>query len=607
MYLSKKCMGGFFSLLLFIVSILPASVGAASAFIEDSNLETAIREALIKPTGELYPKDLEKLTSLYPQGEKITSLKGLEYAVNLTSLYLPNHKITDISSIGSLVNLTFLALDRNQISDITPLRSLTKLKKLVISNNAIKDLSPLRGKTQLTDLLIGNNQINDLTPLSELPLTWLIAESNQISNIDAIAGITTLQHVYLGNNKIQDIPLLEKSDRLKTVSLEQNPVSSYAQAYLAKLKSKGIAVKWTATVEQAPESSMNERIIEDETLERLIKTKLEKAPGETLTKQDLSSLIEIKSTQDGSIKSLKGLEFATNLKSLSLRNQQIRNLEPLRNAKKLYHLNLENNYITDISPLENMSKMEILSLPNNNIQQIDSIKTMPQLHLLDLSNNIITDISPIGGRSQISEIKLSINPIQDITPLKTVRNTVNNVGISLYNTKVTDLTPLLDNSTISSLLLPSNPELSKQSGKVIEEIKNRNVIVYQGEFDDKELAAFQNKIRIKINGKVQQFEQAPIIINGTTLVPFRGILEALKAEVQWDDASKSIRATKNGIIITLQIGSNQAKVNDVPITLEAAPRIVNGNTLVPARFISEALQAKVGWVSEYRIVDIVSE
>ncbi len=102
-------------------------------------------------------------------------------------------------------------------------------------------------------------------------------------------------------------------------------------------------------------------------------------------------------------------------------------------------------------------------------------------------------------------------------------------------------------------------------------------------------------INVTIDGKVQNYDVMPVIENGRTLVPMRGIFEALGAEINWDDASKTVTGTKGETKIILQIGNTVAKVNDEDTTLDVAATIVEGRTMVPARFISESLGCKVGW------------
>ena len=113
-----------------------------------------------------------------------------------------------------------------------------------------------------------------------------------------------------------------------------------------------------------------------------------------------------------------------------------------------------------------------------------------------------------------------------------------------------------------------------------------------------------NKITIFVNGIEQSYSNKAIIENGNTLVPLRGIFEALGAKVIWNNSTRTIDATKGSNKIWLEIGSNATKVNGKNVNIAAAPKIVNGSTLVPLRFISESLGAKVLWNGAKRTINI---
>lgn len=119
-------------------------------------------------------------------------------------------------------------------------------------------------------------------------------------------------------------------------------------------------------------------------------------------------------------------------------------------------------------------------------------------------------------------------------------------------------------------------------------------------------ASADDSISIIINGKVQQYDQMPVIVNGRTLVPLRGIFEALGAVVSWDDATKTIIGVKATKSIVLQIDNTFASINNEATTLDVAPSIMNSRTMVPVRFVSEALGADVAWDGDTRTVTITS-
>ena len=109
-----------------------------------------------------------------------------------------------------------------------------------------------------------------------------------------------------------------------------------------------------------------------------------------------------------------------------------------------------------------------------------------------------------------------------------------------------------------------------------------------------------------LDGKEMQFDVPPTIEEGRTLVPMRAIFEALGADVQWQEATRTVIATQNETEIKLQIGQKLAYRNGNPVNLDVPAKIINGRTMVPLRFISESLGSEVGWDGTSRVVTIVS-
>jgi Leucine-rich repeat (LRR) protein len=87
----------------------------------DCNLEAAVREAIGKPTGPIYPSDLDGMTSLGVLSKNITDISGLEYATSLTSLRLSGNQISDSSPLANLTNLDYVSVEFSQIRDMEPL------------------------------------------------------------------------------------------------------------------------------------------------------------------------------------------------------------------------------------------------------------------------------------------------------------------------------------------------------------------------------------------------------------------------------------------------------------------------------------------------------
>lgn len=80
-----------------------------------------------------------------------------------------------------------------------------------------------------------------------------------------------------------------------------------------------------------------------------------------------------------------------------------------------------------------------------------------------------------------------------------------------------------------------------------------------------------------------------------TMVPFRVLLNRLKAEYRWDGATSSLSITKDKAKLEVSLGSRSASVNGRTVTMDAEPQIVDGHLYVPLRFVAEALGAQVDW------------
>ncbi|WP_025028709.1 stalk domain-containing protein [Caldalkalibacillus mannanilyticus] len=111
----------------------------------------------------------------------------------------------------------------------------------------------------------------------------------------------------------------------------------------------------------------------------------------------------------------------------------------------------------------------------------------------------------------------------------------------------------------------------------------------------KQIVIYLNSKNAWTNGKATVLTEAPYTKDQRTLVPLRFISENLGAKVNWDSSTRTITVSLEGKTISLQEGSKQVTVNGVNHTIEAAPEIKNGATFVPLRFISEQLGVQVEW------------
>ena len=109
---------------------------------------------------------------------------------------------------------------------------------------------------------------------------------------------------------------------------------------------------------------------------------------------------------------------------------------------------------------------------------------------------------------------------------------------------------------------------------------------------------------VLVNGVHLALAQAPFQRGGRVFVPLRAIFEGLNAGVAYDNGT--INATAGDKTVQVRIGSNQAIVDGRQQFLEAAPFLLGSTTMVPLRFISEALGANVDFNNQSGAINIAA-
>ncbi len=111
-----------------------------------------------------------------------------------------------------------------------------------------------------------------------------------------------------------------------------------------------------------------------------------------------------------------------------------------------------------------------------------------------------------------------------------------------------------------------------------------------------------DKIGVYIDRTAVNLNFAPVVIDGHTLVPMRSIFEALGAQVNWVNETSKVIAKKNDIKIELTIGAQVAYKNGQSISIEVPAQIIDSNTFVPLRFVTETLGYHVYWDGKAQVI-----
>ncbi len=104
-----------------------------------------------------------------------------------------------------------------------------------------------------------------------------------------------------------------------------------------------------------------------------------------------------------------------------------------------------------------------------------------------------------------------------------------------------------------------------------------------------------SNISVYVDNQQVHFDKAPVLKNGTVLVPLRKTFEVLGATVDWDNDMQTITSTKNSDTLYMQIDNSIAYRNGEKINLTTPPTFSNGTTYVPLRLVSETFGATVSY------------
>jgi len=116
--------------------------------------------------------------------------------------------------------------------------------------------------------------------------------------------------------------------------------------------------------------------------------------------------------------------------------------------------------------------------------------------------------------------------------------------------------------------------------------------------------AVHANIQVHLNGEPVEINPSPIIIEGRTLVPARAIVEMLGGDVDWDEETRTVSVIQDDINISLTIDSTLAIVDGQFVELDVPAQIIDGSTIIPLRFVVENLGVEVQFADN--IVSIVT-
>lgn len=116
---------------------------------------------------------------------------------------------------------------------------------------------------------------------------------------------------------------------------------------------------------------------------------------------------------------------------------------------------------------------------------------------------------------------------------------------------------------------------------------------------------FAADLNVNLNGNPVEFSnQSPVVVDGRTLIPLRGVFEKIGYSINWDADTKTASLIYGEDKITITAGSSEFFVNDIPQISDVPAQIINASMMLPLRAIGEAAGGLVLWDSDTKTADI---
>ncbi len=113
-------------------------------------------------------------------------------------------------------------------------------------------------------------------------------------------------------------------------------------------------------------------------------------------------------------------------------------------------------------------------------------------------------------------------------------------------------------------------------------------------------------VTVRVNGHEVPMARAPVQIEGQFLLPARPVLEALRVHCQWNAESGVLEILGPGGRYAVTPGSLEITVNGMDALLSVPPVVYEGQTMLPARLIADAAWSGLSWNGPERAIEFTS-
>ena len=267
---------------------------------------------------------------------------------------------------------------------------------------------------------------------------------------DAAAAVGLETEVFLGrireSRNLKNLGLLVLENG--TVKRDTWTVQFGDVVFALDFPEKGTLTPVDPQTERIPGESI---YIPDDNFRTSIEEALGKAPNAPITAKEMERLTHI---DVGDIRSLTGIEFATNLIVLGIYDSPISDLSPLAGLHNLEIINAEDTHISNLVPLAGLTKLRKLDTTKSDISDISPLSGLTNLTRLNLYGSSVTDISPLRSLTKLTWLGFRyVEGISDYSPLAELTNLKH---LDLFRNRTSDISMLAGLINLEVLILDDN-------------------------------------------------------------------------------------------------------------------------------------------------------
>lgn len=376
--------------------------------------------------GALSAAEIGEVRTMYLSGDKITSLKGIEYFTELQRLDMNNTQVTELD-LSACKKLMVLRLDRNLQLNQLNVTGCTALTTLIATNGGLSGLD-VSANTALEFLNVSDNCLTELNLDSNTALTTLYAYRNQLAKLDVSAN-PVLKELNASANQLTELDAsanaaltsLDVYDNLLT-KLNVTGCTALTTLHASNNQLTALDVSSCSALMSLDVYNNQLRTLNVSGCTALAELQANYNQLTTLAVNGFSALTVLKA-EENELTSLD-VSGCASLTLLHAFNNPLTELD-VSGCTALAELEVYSSQLTKLN-LAGCTALDTLLVSGNQLTQLD-VSGNTALRVLDVSGNVLTQLN-VNSNAALEELNLGGNQLTSLDVSKNTTLTSLNVS-----------------------------------------------------------------------------------------------------------------------------------------------------------------------------------